>query len=137
MAYRLSVVETGTWNPTLIGGSVAGMTTYTTQNGYYEVLGDIVIARFVVTITAATGTGDARIGGLPKPINASSIDFTGPMWINAVGWAWPAGTTSICSLGVAGNSFVTAICSASAVAGSALQMTNAACSLTGSLVYRL
>lgn len=137
MAYRLSVVAATTFTPTLTGGGAAGTTTYTTQAGYYSVLGDIVILRFAIVITAATGTGDARIGGLPFAINASTGNVVGSCFTSGASWNWPAGTTSISLSGVAGNSYLTAVCSGTATAGSALQMTNAALTLNGSIQYRL
>lgn len=137
MAYRLSVVQQTTFTPTLTGGATAGSTTYTTQAGYYSLLGNIVILRFAVVITAATGTGDCRIGGLPFAINASSDDVEGACFVSGAGWAWPVGSTSICLVGVAGNSYLTPMCSGTVLAGSALQMTNAAFTINGSIQYRL
>ena len=79
MAYRLSVAASGSWTPTLTGGTAAGSTTYTTQAGTYSLLGNILIATFNIVITGATGTGDARIGNLPFTIKAGTIDFVAPL----------------------------------------------------------
>ena len=79
MAYRLSVAASGSWTPTLTGGTAAGSTTYTTQAGTYSLLGNILIATFNIVITGATGTGDARIGNLPFTIKAGTTDFVAPL----------------------------------------------------------
>jgi hypothetical protein len=56
----------GTWTPTLLGTSVAGAPTYSTQTGYYERIGRLVIARFnIVTTSMDTASGNLNIGGLP------------------------------------------------------------------------
>lgn len=49
----------GTYTPTMIGASTAGVTTYTTQIGYYICIGSVVIAYGMTVWTNATGTGDA------------------------------------------------------------------------------
>lgn len=55
------IYDRGTWAPTYVGGTTAGVTTYTTQQGDYTRIGRIVAAKGRVTWTAATGTGQARI----------------------------------------------------------------------------
>lgn len=64
----LSNYSEGSWTPTMTGGTTGGSTTYTTQLGRYTRVGRQVTAFFVVTWTAATGTGIATIGGLPFTI---------------------------------------------------------------------
>lgn len=61
----MSDYETGDWTPTLYGTTTAGTTTYTTQTGNYEKIGGLVYVSFVLAWTNLTGTGNARIGGLP------------------------------------------------------------------------
>lgn len=55
----------GSWTPTLSGASTAGTTTYSVQDGRYIRIGNSVTVSFSVNITAATGTGQIVIGGLP------------------------------------------------------------------------
>lgn len=57
--------EFGTWQPTLFGITSAGVTTYTLQEGFYVKTGKIVVVSGRVHWSAATGTGAARVGGLP------------------------------------------------------------------------
>lgn len=53
------------WIPTIHGATTAGTATYTQQHGTYTRIGSIVTLNFVVIWTNLTGTGFARIGGLP------------------------------------------------------------------------
>lgn len=55
-------VEEGSYTPTYYGATTAGVTTYTLQSGYYQRVGNAVFFSAFVTWTAATGTGEARIG---------------------------------------------------------------------------
>jgi hypothetical protein len=58
------------FTPTYEGSTTAGATTYTTQQGAYARLGRVVIAQADITWTAATGTGQVRLGGLPFPVTS-------------------------------------------------------------------
>jgi len=79
----MSDYETGDWTPTLYGATTAGTTTYTTQTGNYEKIGGLVYVSFVLAWTNLTGTGGARIGGVPftaasltgQPRHAMSASF--------------------------------------------------------------
>lgn len=53
--------ENSSYTPTMTGGTTAGVTTYTTQAGYYVRIGRLVLCYGSVTWTAATGTGETRI----------------------------------------------------------------------------
>ena len=57
------------YTPTYVGGSSAGVTTYSVQVGYYWRFGLMIFFQGRVQWTAATGTGDARIS---LPATASS-----------------------------------------------------------------
>ena len=57
--------EVGTFTPTVFGATVAGVATYTTQLGKYTRIGNRVFFMIYVSWTAASGTGDLRIGGFP------------------------------------------------------------------------
>lgn len=51
----------GTYTPTYVGATTAGVTTYTTQDGFYVRLGSLVFFHGRVIWTAATGTGSAIV----------------------------------------------------------------------------
>ena len=57
--------EEGTFTPTVVGVSTAGVGTYTTQIGHFTRIGDTVSFDITVIWTAHTGTGNTEIGGLP------------------------------------------------------------------------
>ena len=140
MAYNfpISTNVEGTFTPTLIGGSVAGTTTYTNQNGFYVRIGNLVTVWGRVQISAATGTGDAILGGLPFTIknNAGGNPF-GPIKINAGGWTWPVGGTDVVLQGTL-NSITCLIVTSGSAAGSAnMQMTNAAATFNFTLSYNV
>jgi hypothetical protein len=50
-----------TYTPAYLGETTPGATTYTTQEGSYARIGNVIVARGRVTWTAATGTGNATI----------------------------------------------------------------------------
>lgn len=60
---RLLYLE-GTYTPTYLGATTAGVTTYTVQAGFYTQIGRVVFFNGRVVWTAATGTG-AAIVSLP------------------------------------------------------------------------
>jgi hypothetical protein len=57
--------EEGTWTPTYFGATTVGTTSYTFRNGTYTKIGNLVHATAIIGVSSATGTGNARIGGLP------------------------------------------------------------------------
>ena len=57
--------EEGTWTPTVVGITTAGVGTYTTQLGKYTKVGNKVSFVIKVVLTAHTGTGGMRINNLP------------------------------------------------------------------------
>ena len=67
----LNWYEEGTYTPTLVGGTTAGTTTYTTQVGFYTRIGNRVTFDLTIIYTAATGTGEARLS-LPSTANSAS-----------------------------------------------------------------
>lgn len=81
-------MKSGTWTPTYFGLGTAGATTYTTQQGNYVRIGNVVFAQFEVTWTAATGTGTAAVG-LPFTA-AATMEFPMPIWTSNV--TFSAGT---------------------------------------------
>ncbi len=127
----------GLWTPTVTGGTIAGTTTYTSQQGYYTIVGNIVFVEFQIVITAATGTGNATFGGLPFIVkNLTNYNPKGVGTCASSVWTWPALTTSmLASFSVnSTNAFLT-------VAGSGatgiLQMANGAATFAISGWYQI
>jgi hypothetical protein len=73
-ANQLDDYEEGTWNPTLVGGTSAGTTTYNGRSGDYTKIGNTVRVGFYISFTAATGTGEMRLGNLPFVQNADNAN---------------------------------------------------------------
>lgn len=63
---------TGSFTPTMTGSSSPGTTTYLAQNGNYHVVGKRVFIDLFVSWSAADGTGDMRIGGLPFTVTSET-----------------------------------------------------------------
>ncbi len=57
--------EEGTFTPTVIGTTTAGVGTYSTQIGKYTKVGRQVTVLINCTWSAHTGTGNLRLAGLP------------------------------------------------------------------------
>lgn len=74
----------GTFTPTIIGSTAAGVGTYTTQEGKYTRIGNRVFFVIRLVWTAHTGTGNMSVAGLPissltetpVPILATGLDAT-------------------------------------------------------------
>lgn len=123
-------VTAGTWTPT-IDGAVSGTTTYSTQTGTYTRIGNIIVAQCLLQITAATGTGDARVGGFP-------FNFNGfPSCSSQIGgtWTWPVGRTSASLEGSSANPYAVIKTSGTGVVSANMQMANSALTLAFSMVY--
>ncbi len=115
---------TSTWTPTLTGLSSAGTTTYVIQTGYYIQNGNMIWVYGEIAISAATGTGNAVIGGLPFTIKSGTFP-EGSILFNSSGWSWPASTTQMTIQGLSATTTANAICFGSGVSAASLQMTNA------------
>ena len=62
----VAMYETGTWTPTLYGGSTAGTITNTSNYSYYIKINDLVYVRFYFSWKITTApTGEVRMSGLP------------------------------------------------------------------------
>lgn len=134
----LSNYTEGTWTPTVIGNSTAGVTSYTTQVGYYVRIGNRVFCDGVIIITGASGTGSALFGALPFTVKNQANYFPrGTILVNGASWVFPTSTTyPIFTPNLnATTAFVN--CAANGVASSALQMANAACTFTFSFSYQI
>lgn len=65
--------EEGTFTPTIIGLTTAGVGTYTTQVGRYTKIGNRVYFAIYLNWSAHTGTGNMYASGLPFTVNDSSF----------------------------------------------------------------
>jgi hypothetical protein len=126
-----------TYTPTLTGSSTAGTTTYVTQLGQYVQIGSIVFCWFRMSISGATGTGNAQIS-LPFTLNSASSNIcAGVFNSNGSGWSYPASETQTILMASPNSNIATVSCCASGVASSLLQMSNAANIMTGSIMFRV
>jgi hypothetical protein len=64
-ANTLDDYREGTFTPTIVGMTVAGAGTYTSQVGRYTRVGNRVFYQVYLVWTAHTGTGNLQINGLP------------------------------------------------------------------------
>lgn len=133
----LSSYVEGTFTPT-IDGATPGSTTYTSQNGYYTRIGNIVYVQGSIVITAATGTGNATLAALPFTVkNQTNGNTPGEFVISGTGWAWPAARTMVSLNFVANTLTATVNTNGTATTSSLLQMANAAATFTFSGVYQI
>lgn len=133
-----SFVNWTSWTPTVVGGTTAGATTYTTQSGQYMRIGNVVIAQWIVSYSAATGTGDIVIGGLPLTIaNVGGNVPYGTVVLSSAGTAWPAGRTYLTAVGTTNATTMTISANGTAVAGANVQLANTAATIRGTLEYRV
>jgi hypothetical protein len=78
----------GTFTPTYLGSAVPGATTYVVQQGAWRRLGDRVDFTLTLQWSAATGTGNPRIGGLPFPsANVGNQNYACAIWPTTVTFA--------------------------------------------------
>jgi len=87
------VEEDVTWTPTLYGATTSGTTTYSNQKGTYNKIGNVVVLNGTIGWDNATGTGEARVGGLPYTAKNFSGNFRFGLsvaWFNSL--ALPSGT---------------------------------------------
>lgn len=64
--------EEGTFTPTIIGTTVAGVGTYNAQFGRYTKIGRLVSYQLYVDWSSHTGTGNMEIDGLPFTTEATA-----------------------------------------------------------------
>lgn len=77
-------ITSGVFTPTVLGSTIAGVGTYTTQQGNYTRIGDRLFFNLRLKWTATTGTGNLRVGGLPFPSNAGANGQSVPnVYINS------------------------------------------------------
>jgi len=77
-ANKLDDYEEGTWTPVVEGSSTAGTASYTTQDGSYTKVGNVVFYACDVVWSSGTGSGGLLIGGLPftVPSLGSGYSYT-------------------------------------------------------------
>jgi hypothetical protein len=69
--------EEGTWTPTITASTTNPSVTYSAQVGYYTKIGRQVFVQAFISLTARTsGSGDARISGLPFTVANVTQSFT-------------------------------------------------------------
>ena len=85
-ANTLDDYEEGTFTPTLAGGSSAGTTTYTTQQGSYTKIGRQVTISIRLSYSAMTGTGEYRIQSFPFTISNDSMEYIAPLITSNLNW---------------------------------------------------
>ncbi len=132
----LGAYSTGSFTPTIVGGTVTGTTTYTTQNGIWTRNGDTMWVSVFVACSAATGTGDVRIGNFPTTIDANCFP-SAAMYIDAGGLTWPAGRTNAAATGAGGQTYCNISCSGTLLASARMQMANTAMSFIFGIVYKV
>jgi len=76
-ANTLDDYEEGTFTPTVIGSTLAGVGTYTQQKGFYTKVGRLVTVNVWLQWTAHTGTGNMSFSGLPFTIQNTSGNYGG------------------------------------------------------------
>ena len=90
-ANYLDDYEEGEWTPVVSGGTSAGTTTHTHQNGQYVKVGELVTVTCFVRYTAATGSGYLKLTGLPYAIGNRTQNY--PVAATIVdGLNWGGGT---------------------------------------------
>nr|MDQ3038347.1 hypothetical protein [Pseudomonadota bacterium] len=73
-AFVQAFAATASFTPTVVGSTTAGTGTYSAQLGKYTKIGNMVSFKLFVQITAHTGTGNLRIGGLPFTSSNDGFD---------------------------------------------------------------
>jgi hypothetical protein len=76
--------EVGTFVPTIVGLTTAGVGTYTAQSGRYTKIGNRVMIQITVTWSAHTGTGNMRVAGLPFAVT-NIAEVQAPLALTASG----------------------------------------------------
>lgn len=131
-----SFTDWTSFTPT-VDGAVSGTTTYTSQKGQYMRIGNLAIVQYEVSYSAATGTGDMILGGLPFTINNSiTLAAIGSGILATI--AWPASTTQINIQGLNNTTTAKMIATATSNGGALVQMANTNGTLVrGTLIYRI
>ncbi len=82
---QIQIYEEGTYTPTIVGGTAAGVGTYGFQVGRYQRIGNRVHLTAYTTWSAHTGTGGMRIGGIPyTSANVSNLFQCFSVWASSL-----------------------------------------------------
>jgi len=74
--------ETGSWTPVVSGATTAGTGTYSSQNGSYVKVGNLINLSFDYALTAHTGSGFYRLSGLPyASTNTAGFECVGTLML--------------------------------------------------------
>ena len=76
-ANTLDDYEEGTFTPTVIGATTAGVGVYATQGGRYTKIGNLVTVQVYLGWGAHTGTGNMRFGNFPFTTSSESASNNG------------------------------------------------------------
>jgi len=133
-ANALDDYEEGTWTPAVSGGTSAGSTTHTNQNGYYVKVGSLVTATCFIRYTAATGSGYLKLTGLPYAVaNLTQHYPTAPVLIDNLNWG---GGTYLAALAVPNLSEVNLYYLADDAGSSRQDITNELVAFRFTVTYR-
>lgn len=139
VSYLSDIVgEQGTFTPTLIGSTTAGVQTYTGQYGYYTKIGKVVSFTLLVGISAKGAmAGNIVIGGLPYAQRNLTNSLGNVSMQTFDGVTLDAGRTQLSARINAGSSSATLFESGSNVASLAVPVANlaAAASICASGTY--
>jgi hypothetical protein len=133
-ANALDDYEEGTWTPTLTGGTSAGTTTYNGRSADYTKIGNTVRVGFYISFTAATGTGQLRLGGLPFTQNADNGNNVKLGGIMTDGLNWDV-DGSLILMGTIDTTFMRVGLSRDDTAIHLQNVTNETATIWGSLTY--
>lgn len=123
-----ALVSSGTFTPTVSGTSTAGTGTYTTQEGGYIKIGNLVHFKIKLVWTAHTGTGNIRIAGLPFS-SATPLNDVFTIYAEDLTFS----NTLACTFGTA-NTLALKTISTGAAAGNVAMDTAATLQISGSYI---
>jgi hypothetical protein len=121
--------EEGTWTPNVQGASTAGTTTYSGRGGRYVKIGKLVWLRFFATYSAATGTGNFNITGLPFAVADAGLGT-----IMTDGLNWTGGTMQTLFIN-SGDTAIRLFGSADDTGWSVCQLSNENVDMQGTIIY--
>jgi hypothetical protein len=123
--------EEGSWTPNVQGSSTAGTTTYYSggRGGRYVKIGKLVWLRFYANYSAATGTGNFNITGLPFAVADAGLGTTMTDGLN-----WTGGTMQTLFIN-AGDTAMRLFGSADDTGWSVCQLSNENVDMQGTIIY--
>ena len=132
-ANTLDDYEEGSFNPTALGASTAGTTTYTAANGYYTKIGRQVNVIILTAWSSLTGTGNLIIGNLPFSLtNLTQCNPIGSVQTNNLNWS---GGTTIIAEGSPNSTSMVLLCLADDASAVVQQCVNEPADIRVSLTY--